>query len=48
MTFWRNHGPLAHQRGVKRLYIMGLDFQAGWDIYDSLRANYKGRSSAKR
>jgi len=32
---------------VKRLYIMGLDYQAGWEIYDSLQRTYKGQVVGK-
>jgi len=40
-------GTWLTKRGVKRLYIMGLDFQAGWDIYDSLQSTYKGQVVGK-
>ncbi len=32
---------------VKRLYIMGLDFQAGWDVIDALQSTYKGQVIGK-
>jgi branched-chain amino acid transport system substrate-binding protein len=40
-------GPWLTKRGVKRLYIMGLDFQAGWDIYDALQRTYNGQVVGK-
>ncbi|OGA43339.1 MAG: hypothetical protein A3G25_08305 [Betaproteobacteria bacterium RIFCSPLOWO2_12_FULL_63_13] len=40
-------GDWLNKRGIKRLYIMGLDFQAGWDIYDSLQSTYKGQVVGK-
>ena len=40
-------GEWLNKRGVKRLYIMGLDFQAGWDIYDALQSTYKGEVVGK-
>ena len=45
--FGETMGPWLTKRGIKRLYIMGLDFQAGWDIYDALQANYKGQVVGK-
>ena len=45
--FGETMGPWLTKRGVKRLYIMGLDFQAGWDIYDALQSAYKGQVVGK-
>jgi branched-chain amino acid transport system substrate-binding protein len=40
-------GSWLNKHGVKRLYIMGLDFQAGYDIYDALESTYKGQVVGK-
>ena len=45
--FGETMGAWLNKRGVKRLYIMGLDFQAGWDIYDALQSTYKGQVIGK-
>jgi branched-chain amino acid transport system substrate-binding protein len=46
--FGTTMGSWLTKRGVKRLYIMGLDFQAGYDIYDALESAYKGQVVGKK
>jgi len=41
-------GSWLTKRDVKRLYIMGLDFQAGYDIFDALESTYKGQVVGKK